>query len=284
MTDANIGGIESSVAFLDQYENYESSSAQERVLQVQVCIAAKGPIRLAELARTLCLPKSSISRIVTVLLNAGWLFRNPVDNSYTVTSGFAGLADQPESSETVQDRFCNVIEDICADHGVSFSLQEIRAPSLSMTEIARTEVQGVEADIVRHADGIMAAFFVLPTKAADEATALRFLKALSCLDSVEALRRKLMLGLLRNGEIRSEDNSAIAIGIKLPSGPPLILWLFASQQGVGVNLTEVVSRLRKTVMQSEAPHCRAVQIAGDTPQHGPFLKTLLYQLEPGDGR
>jgi len=284
MTNVNISGIESNAAFLEQYENCECRSAQERVLRVQVCIAAKGPIRLAELARTLCLPKSSVSRIVTVLMNAGWVFRNPVDNSYTVTCGFAGLADQTEPSETVQDWFCRVIEDICTDHKVSFSLQEIRVHFLSMTEIARAEVQGVEADIVRHSNGILAAFFVLATKATDETTALRFLKTLSCLQSVALLRRKLMLGLLRNGEICSEDNSAISIGVRLSSGPPWILWLFASQQSTDANLTQVVSCLRKTLVHSEAQYCRAVQIAGVSPQQRPFLKALLYQLEPGDGQ
>jgi DNA-binding MarR family transcriptional regulator len=284
MKHADTSGITQDVASLDTFENYESSSAQERVLQVQVCIAAHGPIKLAELARMLSLPKSSISRIVALLLRVGWLFRNPVDHTYMLTSDFAKLADQSDTPQSVHDRIRSVIEETCKNFALSYSLQEIRVANLHMTEVARADADGSVADVLVHPDGILAAFFALPTDAAGEATAQRFLKTLSSLHNVSTLRRKLMLALLRNGEVHNERHSAVSIGLAPVSGPPMILWMFASEQNSEVAFGDAVAQIRDELAQSKTGQPKAILANGISPKHGAFLKAILHQAATGDIR
>jgi DNA-binding IclR family transcriptional regulator len=94
-------------------------------LSVLEALVTRAPLSLTDLAATLEAPKSSVYRVCTVLVERGWLVRNP-DGRYDLGIRAFGLS--PRSSDFPMVRaFCGIAADLLTRHNETVALAALDA-------------------------------------------------------------------------------------------------------------------------------------------------------------
>ena len=75
----------------ETHVGYAGNASERTVNVIEILALAEEPMRLSELAQRVGIPKSAVHRILTSLIDRGWVEQNPENDCYALTLRMALL-------------------------------------------------------------------------------------------------------------------------------------------------------------------------------------------------